>query len=359
MEAANRGATEAGGLSVGLGIELPFEQSLNDWVDLGLNFRYFFARKTMFVKYAQAFVILPGGFGTMDELFEALTLVQTRKVNQFPVVLMGTRVLVAACSTGCAARCSPTATCRPGDLDLFAVTDDVDEAVRDHRRGAEQRAAASTRRAPPARARRRRRAPEWRRSASSARPAPASTRRTSSSPAQVGTELARRGHSLVSGGGDLSMMGAVARAARAGGARTVGVIPEALLAKEVGDRDADELLVVDDMRTRKGLMDERSDAFLALPGGLGTLEELLEVWVARSLGMHAKPVVRARRRRPVRPAARAGRPAARARLRPAGGGARRWCGRARSPRRSTPSRPGWPRPVRREPAAEEVLEAEP
>lgn len=107
----------------------------------------------------------------------------------------------------------------------------------------------------------------------------------------VGTELARRGHSLVSGGGDLSMMGAVARAARAGGARTVGVIPAPLLELEVGDTDADELLVVDDMRTRKGLMDERSDAFLALPGGLGTLEELLEVWTARTLGLHAKPVV--------------------------------------------------------------------
>jgi hypothetical protein len=108
---------------------------------------------------------------------------------------------------------------------------------------------------------------------------------------QVGAELARRGHSLVSGGGQLSMMGAVARGARAGGARTVGVIPTGLLAKEVGDQDADELLVVDDMRSRKGLMDERSDAFLALPGGLGTLEELFEVWVARSLGMHSKPVV--------------------------------------------------------------------
>ncbi len=107
----------------------------------------------------------------------------------------------------------------------------------------------------------------------------------------VGTELARRGHSLVSGGGDLSCMGAVARAARAGGARTVGVIPQALLELEVGDRDADELLVVDDMRTRKGLMDSRSDAFLTLPGGLGTLEELTEVWVARFLGMHTKPVV--------------------------------------------------------------------
>ena len=109
--------------------------------------------------------------------------------------------------------------------------------------------------------------------------------------AEVGAELARRGHSLVSGGGVVSMMGAVARAARAGGARTVGVIPHALLDKEVGDRDADELLVVDDMRARKGLMDERSDAFLALPGGLGTFEELFEVWVARSLGLHVKPVV--------------------------------------------------------------------
>jgi uncharacterized protein (TIGR00730 family) len=109
--------------------------------------------------------------------------------------------------------------------------------------------------------------------------------------ADVGTELARRGHTLVSGGGALSCMGAVARAARAGGAHTLGVIPAALLELEVGDQDADELLVVDDMRTRKGLMDERSDAFLTLPGGLGTLEELLEVWVARFLGMHAKPVV--------------------------------------------------------------------
>ena len=107
----------------------------------------------------------------------------------------------------------------------------------------------------------------------------------------VGTEIARRGHSLVSGGGDISCMGAVASAARAGGAYTVGVIPKALLQSEVGDRDADELIVVDDMRIRKGVMDHRSDAFLTLPGGLGTLEELLEIWVSRSLGMHDKPVV--------------------------------------------------------------------
>ena len=107
----------------------------------------------------------------------------------------------------------------------------------------------------------------------------------------VGAELARRGHSLVSGGGDLSCMGAVAKAARAGGAHTLGVIPAALLELEVGDRDADELVVVGDMRERKGLMDARSDAFLTLPGGIGTLEELFEVWVARSLGLHDKPVV--------------------------------------------------------------------
>ena len=109
--------------------------------------------------------------------------------------------------------------------------------------------------------------------------------------AAVGTELARRGHSLVSGGGSVSCMGAVARAARAGGAHTVGVIPRVLLDLEVADDDADELLVTDDMRARKGVMDARADAFLTLPGGLGTLEELLEIWVSRTLAMHAKPVV--------------------------------------------------------------------
>lgn len=88
MEAANRGASVAEGLSVGLGIELPFEQGLNQWVDLGINFRYFFVRKTMFVKYSQGFVVCPGGFGTFDELFEALTLVQTHKIQRFPIVLV-------------------------------------------------------------------------------------------------------------------------------------------------------------------------------------------------------------------------------------------------------------------------------
>jgi len=109
--------------------------------------------------------------------------------------------------------------------------------------------------------------------------------------ADVGAELARRGHSLVTGGGSVSCMGAVARAARAGGARTIGVIPEALQAMEVADADSDELVVTPDMRTRKGEMDARADAFLTLPGGIGTLEELMEIWVARVLRMHDKPVV--------------------------------------------------------------------
>ena len=128
MEAVNRGCQEAGGLSIGLGIELPFEQKLNYWVDLGINFRYFFARKTMFVKYAQAFVILPGGFGTLDELFEALTLVQTRKVTRFPVALIGVdywKGLVDWIRTTLVG----TGRASPGDLDLLTVTDDVDEVI--------------------------------------------------------------------------------------------------------------------------------------------------------------------------------------------------------------------------------------
>jgi uncharacterized protein (TIGR00730 family) len=107
----------------------------------------------------------------------------------------------------------------------------------------------------------------------------------------VGTAIASRGWGLVSGAGSISMMGQVARAARAGGAHTIGVIPDALVAMEVGDHDSDEFIVTTDMRQRKGIMDERSDAFLALPGGIGTLEELVEVWTARSLNMHHKPVV--------------------------------------------------------------------
>jgi uncharacterized protein (TIGR00730 family) len=128
MEAANKGACDAGGMSVGLGIELPFEQELNEWVDVGILFRYFFVRKTMFVKYAQAFVILPGGFGTLDELFEALTLVQTRKVTRFPVILFGTAYwsgLVDWIRGSMLAQ----GTVSPADLDLLHVTDDVAEVI--------------------------------------------------------------------------------------------------------------------------------------------------------------------------------------------------------------------------------------
>ncbi|BDO41465.1 TIGR00730 family Rossman fold protein [Cellulomonas sp. NTE-D12] len=140
MEAANKGAAQAGGLSVGLGIELPFEQGMNKWVDLGVNFRYFFARKTMFVKYAEGFVVLPGGFGTLDELFEALTLVQTHKVVGFPIVLMGTDYW-----GGLLDWIRSTVTDRgmvgPSDADLLRLTDDPDEAVEIVvRRGAELRA---------------------------------------------------------------------------------------------------------------------------------------------------------------------------------------------------------------------------
>ncbi|WP_406312096.1 TIGR00730 family Rossman fold protein [Streptosporangium sp. NBC_01639] len=108
---------------------------------------------------------------------------------------------------------------------------------------------------------------------------------------EVGAELARRGHTLVSGGAKVSCMGAVARATRAGGGRTIGVIPQALVDIEVADEESDELVVAADMRERKGLMDARSDAFLVLPGGIGTLEELFEIWTARTLGLHDKPLV--------------------------------------------------------------------
>nr|WP_174556724.1 TIGR00730 family Rossman fold protein [Rhodococcus tukisamuensis] len=129
MESANRGASESGGYSIGLGIELPFEQGLNEWVDLGINFRYFFARKTMFVKYSQAFICLPGGFGTLDELFEALTLVQTRKVTRFPIVLLGTEYW-----SGLVEWIRNTmlggGKISEGDVELLHVTDSIDEAVR-------------------------------------------------------------------------------------------------------------------------------------------------------------------------------------------------------------------------------------
>lgn len=128
MEAANKGASEAGGVSVGLGIELPFESGLNDWVDIGVNFRYFFARKTMFVKYAQGFVVLPGGLGTLDELFEAVTLVQTQKVTRFPIALIGvdywSGLLDWLRDTVLA-----DGKISEADLDMFTLTDDPDQAV--------------------------------------------------------------------------------------------------------------------------------------------------------------------------------------------------------------------------------------
>lgn len=128
MEAANRGCIEGGGLSVGLGIELPFEQGMNDWVDLGVNFRYFFARKTMFVKYAQGFVVLPGGFGTFDELFEALCLVQTQKVTSFPLVLVGKDYWGPMVDWLRNTVLRYGAISAP-DIDLMYLTDDIDEAV--------------------------------------------------------------------------------------------------------------------------------------------------------------------------------------------------------------------------------------
>ena len=128
MEAANKGACDAGGMSVGLGIELPFEQELNEWVDVGVLFRYFFVRKTMFVKYAQAFVIMPGGFGTLDELFEALTLVQTRKVTRFPVILFGSSYW-GGLVDWIRDTMIEAGTVAPTDLDLLHVTDDIDDAI--------------------------------------------------------------------------------------------------------------------------------------------------------------------------------------------------------------------------------------
>jgi uncharacterized protein (TIGR00730 family) len=128
MEAANKGACEAGGTSVGLGIELPFEQGLNQWVDIGINFRYFFARKTMFLKYSQGFVVFPGGFGTLDEMFEALTLVQTGKVTSFPVVLVGTSYWQGLLDWLRTSVLADGKIAAP-DVELLHLTDDLDEAV--------------------------------------------------------------------------------------------------------------------------------------------------------------------------------------------------------------------------------------
>ena len=128
MEAANRGAQEGGGLSVGCNIELPFEQSLNDYVDLGIEFHYFFVRKTMFVKYAEAFVIFPGGFGTLDELFESLTLIQTGKIVHFPVVMFGSSYW-AGLRAWIEGRVLAEHKISQEDLDLMVVTDDIQHAA--------------------------------------------------------------------------------------------------------------------------------------------------------------------------------------------------------------------------------------
>ena len=128
MEAGNRGAVAADGASVGLGIELPFEAGLNEHVNLGIEFRYFFVRKTMFVKYSRGFVVLPGGFGTLDELFEALTLVQTGTITRFPIVLVGRRFwggLIEWIRTTLVDR----GVIAPQDIDLFTVVDTADEAL--------------------------------------------------------------------------------------------------------------------------------------------------------------------------------------------------------------------------------------
>ena len=149
MEAANKGAQEAGGVSIGCSIELPHEQATNPYCDIAIDFRYFFVRKTMFVKYGQGFVIFPGGYGTFDELFEALTLVQTGKIEHFPIVLYGSeywRGLVDWLK-------SPVALERKidqGDLELFRVTDDIEEVVSilagaAHRQAAEQDRVATVR----------------------------------------------------------------------------------------------------------------------------------------------------------------------------------------------------------------------
>jgi uncharacterized protein (TIGR00730 family) len=142
MEAANRGAREAGATSVGLNIELPFEQAPNPYQDIALRFHYFFTRKVMFVRYAQAFVVLPGGFGTLDELFEALVLIQTHKVRHFPVVLVGT-AFWGGLQAWIRDRLVDEAVIAAGDADLVRATDDPADVVAVVRRAAERQGAYS------------------------------------------------------------------------------------------------------------------------------------------------------------------------------------------------------------------------
>jgi uncharacterized protein (TIGR00730 family) len=137
MEAANRGAQDAGATSVGLNIELPFEQGANPFQDINLRFHYFFTRKVMFVRYANAFVVFPGGFGTLDELFEALLLIQTGKIRHFPVLLVG-GAFWAGLVDWLRERLAADALIAPADLELFTTTDDPDEVVGIVKRGAER-----------------------------------------------------------------------------------------------------------------------------------------------------------------------------------------------------------------------------
>lgn len=130
MEAANKGALDAGGVSVGLNIEISEEQVANLYQNLSLSFRYFFARKMMFMKYAQAFIIFPGGFGTMDEFFESLTLIQTMKMAHFPVILMGNSFWNGLMDWIKSEMLEAQQNISPEDLDIFTVTDDPQEAVR-------------------------------------------------------------------------------------------------------------------------------------------------------------------------------------------------------------------------------------
>jgi uncharacterized protein (TIGR00730 family) len=129
MEAANKGAMQAGGVSVGLGIELPMEQGINEYAEIGIEFRYFFVRKTVFVKYSQAFVFLPGGFGTLDELFEAVTLVQTGKITRFPVVLVGSEYWKGL-HTWITDTVLSGGKISPADPDLIQICDDPADVVR-------------------------------------------------------------------------------------------------------------------------------------------------------------------------------------------------------------------------------------
>ena len=132
MEAANKGAQEAGGKSVGLNIDLPFEQNHNPYIDAehNLEFDYFFVRKVIFVKYSQAFIVMPGGFGSMDEMFEAMTLIQTKKINHRPIVLVGKAYWEGLVDWIKKVMLEEEQNISPGDLNLFAMVDTADEAVK-------------------------------------------------------------------------------------------------------------------------------------------------------------------------------------------------------------------------------------